>query len=235
MSRGKVVIEACCASVEEAVAADRAGVDRIELCAALPTGGVTPSVGMIEEVRARVAVPIVAMVRPREGRPDPPEEDFRATVRDIKHCLAAGAEEVICGVLDSHRRIDRFRNAELVAAAEGRPVAFHRVFDMTPDLGQSLNQLVDLGFCRVLTSGGHPTVDSALQVLKNLVRQSNGRITILPGGGVRPSNVRALVGAGCRELHFSMRQTTSRPAYGGVDDFEALPSRVAEIHAALGQ
>lgn len=228
-----MLIEACCGSVEEVVAAAGAGADRVELCAGLPTGGVTPSVGMIEEARARVGVPIVAMVRPREGGACPAEADFRAAVRDVRHCFRAGADEVICGVLDRSGCIDVERNHELVEAAEGRPVAFHRVFDMAPNLDEALETLVELGFCRVLTSGGAPDVDAGLTAIHLLVKRAGDRITILPGGGVREHNARRLMEVGCRELHFSFRRECG-PGYGGVPDTEPDPDRIRRIRAALG-
>ncbi len=230
----EVLLEACCASVEEAFAADEAGIDRIELCAALPTGGVTPSIGMLEEVKARVKVPVVAMVRTREGRADPPEPDFRAAVRDVRSLVRAGADEIVCGVLAADGRVDRARNRELVEAAEGKPVAFHRVFDMTPDLDEALEALVETGFARVLTSGGEADVVTGLSGLRRLVQRSAGRLTILAGGGVRPENARLLVDAGCRELHFSMREASGRPGYGGAEDFAPLPARIAAMRLALG-
>jgi copper homeostasis protein len=109
-----VVLEVVCASVEEAAASG--GADRIELCAALPTGGVTPTIGMIEETRAVSPLPIVAMVRPREGGPCPPEPDFRAALRDVAHCVRAGADEIVCGVLAPDGRVDSDRNLALVEA-----------------------------------------------------------------------------------------------------------------------
>lgn len=225
-----ILIEACCGSVEEAVAAQRAGADRIELCAALPTGGVTPSVGMLREARAELTIPIVAMVRPREGGPCPPDSDFRAAVRDVAVCFENGADEVICGVLDKADQISS-ANREFLSAAAGLPLAFHRVFDMCADLSSSLDRLVDLGFVRVLTSGGEPTVDTALGVIGQLVQKAAGRITILPGGGVRAHNVAQLINAGCQELHFSFRSESTARGYGGIPDFLPVPERITEIRA----
>ncbi|MBS1724771.1 MAG: copper homeostasis protein CutC [Armatimonadetes bacterium] len=228
-----VKIEACCGSVEEALAAGKVGVDRLELCAGLPTGGVTPSPGMIEESLA-ANVPIVAMVRPREGRPCPPEADFRASISDVKHCFAAGAHEVITGFLDVEGRIDKERNRALVNAAEGRPIAFHRVFDMVPDMDEALEAVIELGFCRILTSGGQDNVERGLLGLKRLVERAGDRITILAGGGVRLNNARRLVDeARCRELHFSFRAQSKEQGYGGVDDFKPLPERIQQIRAAV--
>lgn len=232
--RPRVLIEACCGSVQEAVAAQHAGADRIELCAALPTGGVTPSQGMIDEARSALSIPIVAMVRPREGGPCPPGEDFRAAVRDVRHAFAAGADEVITGFLDRTRRVDRDRNRALIEAAEGRPMAFHRVFDMCPDLDEALEDVVELGFCRILTSGGAASVETGLAGLRRLVDRAQGRLTILPGGGVRPSNVAKLVtDCRCQEVHFSFREPTGEPGYQGDAEFCPAPDRIRQTRQIL--
>jgi copper homeostasis protein len=220
--------------VEEAIAAASAGVDRVELCAGLPIGGVTPSIGMIEEARARVTIPIVAMVRPREGRADPHEADYRAAARDVRHCLRAGADQVVCGVLDDLGRVDRDRNRALVEAAEGRPVCFHRVFDMARDLDEALEAVIEIGFARILTSGGSEDVDRGIAGLARLVKRSGGRVAILAGGGLRAHNARRVVEeAGCRELHFSIRRHTTALGYGGVDDTEPDAERVSAIRRAI--
>lgn len=228
-----VVLEACCASVEEAVAAFEAGADRVELCAGLPTGGVTPSPGSIEEAKSLVSIPIVAMIRPKEGRPQMSDADYRSTLRDVKHMLRAGADELIVGVLDDQGRIDRVRNRAYIDAAEGRPVAFHRVFDMTPNLEESLDTLIELGFARVLTSGGALDVENGLPSLSRLVMQAGDRITVLAGGGVRPHNARKLVEAGCRELHFSIRKPSGFGGYQGLDDTVPDPERIRQMRAAV--
>ncbi len=230
----KILIEACCGSVEEAVAAEAAGADRIELCAALPTGGVTPSMGMIEETLERVKIPVVVMVRPKEGRPNPSEDDFRAALRDVRLAVRAGAHQIITGFLDETRWPDAERNRALVDAADGRPVAFHRVFDMTPSLNEALEDVIEQGFIRVLTSGGEATVDSGMDRIMELVEYAGNRITILPGGGVRSHNVNHLVEyALCRELHFSFRQATGVEGYSGNEDTEPEPERIREIRAIV--
>lgn len=231
-----IILEACCGSVEEALAAQSAGADRIELCAALPTGGVTPSVGMIEVARENLTIPIVTMVRPKEGVPTVSDTDFRACIKDVEQCIKAGADEIICGFLNDNSEIDIDKNRALIEAADGVPVAFHRVFDMTHSLSESLETIIELGFVRVLTSGGEPDVDQGIHAIKSLVNQANGRITILPGGGVREHNVRQLVDyAGCKELHFSFRKPTGIVGYGGSLDMEPDPNRISEIRRILAE
>lgn len=226
-----ILIEVCCGSVEEAISAEAAGADRIELCAALPTGGVTPSLGMLLTTRESIRIPIVAMVRPREGGACPPEPDFIAAVKDVQICARDGADEIICGVLNSDGEIDLLRNKEFIEAAEGKPVAFHRVFDMTADLEKSLDQLIELGFSRVLTSGGKPSVVTGMFKIESLLKRAENQITILPGGGVRLENVAQLIQIGCKELHFSAR-IENHVGYSGIRDFCPNPERIHQIRSS---
>lgn len=229
-----ILIEACCGSVEEAIVAEQAGADRIELCAALPTGGVTPSLGMFEVVRESVNIPVVVMIRPKEGRGDPDEFDFKASLRDIRRFVDLGAEEVICGVLRRDATIDVARNRALVDAADGRPMAFHRVFDQTPDLRVALEAIIDLGFSRVLTSGGAKDVDLGFEQIKLLVEWAGKRCTVLPGGGVRPHNARRLVAeAGCRSLHFSFRKASGYKGYGAIQDTVPDADAIRAVRAVV--
>ncbi|MCE9558929.1 MAG: copper homeostasis protein CutC [Armatimonadetes bacterium] len=214
----RILLEAVTATMDEVMAATAGGVDRIELCEALPTGGVTPSIGMLEEALECCDLPIVTMVRPREGNPTFSNADLKCAVRDVTRCADAGSHEIIFGVLDSANRIDMAMNRELIAAAQGRPVVFHRVFDMIPDLDEGLEQLIELGFSRLLTSGGADNVDLGMDRLSSLLTRAAGRITILPGGGVRPHNAKRLVEIGCKELHFSFRKLSGKPGYSGIED-----------------
>jgi len=229
----KILIETVAATIDEAIAGGLNGADRIELCAALPTGGVTPSIGMYQEARGRIGVPIVVMIRPREGGPVMSDADFRVALRDVRQFARAGADEIIFGTLNPNGTIDEGRNRELIDAAEGAPVVFHRVFDMVPDVRAGLDVLMKLGFRRVLTSGGSPNVDVGLATLEELVKQAAGDIEILPGGGVRKHNVAALVEVGCKQVHFSIRRKTDRPGYQGDADTEPDIEALREVREIL--
>ncbi|HRF60620.1 MAG TPA: copper homeostasis protein CutC [Fimbriimonadaceae bacterium] len=226
-----VVLEAVCGSVDEALAAVEAGADRLEVCAALPTGGVTPSLGMIEAIRDRVGVPIVAMIRSHEGALTASEAEIAAMERDIR---ALPAHEFVFGILRADGTIDQEAVLRLFDAAAGRPCCFHRVFDRVPQPHEALEQLVRWGFRRVLTSGGADSAPEGTNAIRTLVAQAAERITILPGGGIRPGNARALVEAtGCDELHFSFRTTTDAPAYPGAPAFRPDPDRIRAIRAEV--
>jgi len=206
-----MIVEACLETVASAVAAERAGADRIELCSDLVEGGVTPSAGLIRTVRSRVDIPIHVLIRPRGGAFvfDAAEEEVM--VADTHEARRSGADGVVIGALSAGQRIHRARTERLVAAAGTMACTFHRAFDQTPDLDASIALLVELGVSRVLTSGGAATAIEGSATLARLQARWGDRITLLAGGGVRASNVRRLVDAtGVREVHLGPRLADGR-------------------------
>ncbi len=225
-----ILIEACCGSIEEALVAETAGADRIELCAALPTGGVTPSIGMLEIAKENLKIPIVAMVRPKEGRPQVSADALKVVLSDIKLLIKHGANEIITGFLDSNGKVDEYSSKHILDTANETPVAFHRVFDMSENLFVAIDTLTELGFKRVLTSGGKPSVDEGIEIIKQLNKHSNSKITVLPGGGVRQHNARRLVEyANCKELHFSFRMPSNHESYANIQDSIPDPNQITKI------
>lgn len=195
-------IEAAVESIGGAIAAQAAGVDRIELCGLLHDGAVTPSLGLIHQALARVTVPIHVFIRPRVGDFVYSAEDVAVMRVDIEAAKAAGAPGVVCGALTREGQIDRAVMAELIALARPMTVGFHRAFDQLADQKAGLEQLIDLGVAVVLTSGGPArALDGAAQ-LGRLVEQAAGRIDILAGGGVTPENLTELLArSGVRQVH----------------------------------
>ncbi len=187
------------------MAAVAAGADRLELCSALEVGGVTPSPATFLDVRTEVSVPVVVLVRPRSGGFVYTRREFATLCRDADWFLAGGATAVVCGALDDTGRLHREHCRELVRLAGGRAV-LHRAFDSHTDPMTGLEEAIDLGFGRVLTSGGARTAPDGANTIRTLVRSANGRIEVLPGGGVGPGNVAELVRAtGCDQVHGSFR------------------------------
>jgi copper homeostasis protein len=199
-----MIVEIVVQSGEDAVAADRGGAHRLELCAALALGGLTPSLGLLHTVRARTELPIMAMVRPREGGFAYSEAEFDAMEWDVEAFLERGADGVVLGVLQPDGRIDAARSKRLVARAQGRPVVCHRAFDATPDLFEALETLIDLGFTRILTGGGKPKALEGVETLRALIERAAGRIELLPGGRVRAENARELLEkTGATQIHLA--------------------------------
>jgi copper homeostasis protein len=212
------VLEVCCASADFAVAAAAAGADRVELCANLVEGGTTPSVGAIEATVARLAIPVMVMIRPRGGDFLYSDLEMDVMLRDIGSAREAGADGVVFGVLDADGCVSRTRVERLVEAARPMAVTFHRAFDLSRDLDESLDVLLRMGVDRVLTSAGRPSVVDDLVALERLARTAAGRLTILPGGGIRPSNVHAVLAVpGIREVHIGASRWAPSPMRHRVD------------------
>jgi len=193
-------------TVDGALAAERAGADRAELCSALELGGLTPGPGTLAEARAQLAIPLVVLVRPRRGDFLYSPADLAAAWRDVQAARAAGADGVALGLLDREGDLDRERTAALVEFARPMTVTFHRAFDLMRDRERALEQLVELGIERVLTSGGASDVHAGEKSLARLVERAAGRIVVMAGGGVRPATVAQLVAStGVPEVHLSAR------------------------------
>jgi copper homeostasis protein len=189
-----------------AEAAERTGADRIELCAALEVGGVTPGAGLLRAVRARVGIPLHVLVRPRAGDFVYGHEELEAMVGEIREARRAGADSIVTGALEASGSIDCGATARLIEAAGPLPVTFHRAFDQVRDQSWALEALVELGVTRILTSGGAETADEGLPMLARLARASAGRIVVLAGGGVRAAGVARLVAeTGVSEVHLGPR------------------------------
>ncbi len=200
--RFAMIVEACVDSVESALAAERGGAGRVELCDGLHDGGTTPSAGMIAAVKSRVRIPVVVIIRPRGGGFVYSGDELDVMLRDIGVASHAGADGFAVGALSSDGHVDAERLAVLVEAAAGRPLTFHRAFDLILDQAAALEALVTAGVRRVLTSGGAPTALDGAEVIGALAMQSAGRIVVMAGGGIREENVAEIVRrSGVREVH----------------------------------
>ena len=195
MTSERVLVEACVESVDEALAAEKGGADRLELCANMDVGGTTPSAELFHAVRARVKLPIAMMIRPRGGSFVYTDDELTSMHRDIDLAHTLGAEVVVIGVLDANNRVDVARTRELVARAGSTPVTFHKAFDEIgpDDQLHDLDVLIDAGVSRLLTSGGADTAIEGADQLARFVDRAAGRISIMPGGKVRGENVPEIV------------------------------------------
>ena len=214
----RVTVEVCVETVGGALAAAAAGADRLELCAGLALGGLTPGPGLLDEVLERVGLPVVVLCRPRRGDFLYDGPDYKALARDVAAARERGAAGVALGVLTPEGEIDRARTGDLVARAGPMEVCFHRAFDLVRDRGAALETLIDLGVTRVLTSGGEVDVVQGLDQLATLAALAAGRITIMPGGGVSEQNAAAIVAtARVHELHLSAGRTVASAMRDQVD------------------
>lgn len=201
------ILEICAGSVESAIAARDGGAQRIELCAALEVGGVTPSAGLIAEARKIEGLILNVIIRPRGGDFLYNDYEVACMEEDIRTCKRLGADGVVIGALTADGNIDIATCKRLIDAAEGMSITFHRAFDMCCDAHKALEELISLGCNRVLTSGQAPTAEAGITLLKKLVVQANERIIIMPGCGVNSNNAaRILSETGTYEIHASARK-----------------------------
>jgi copper homeostasis protein len=208
MAMQRILVEICCGSLEDALEAERGGADRVELCSALFLGGLTPSLGTIIEAKARLRIPIMVMIRPRGGGFCYTESEMAVMERDTEFAAEQGAEGVVFGILKADGSIDEERCTRLRKLSGNRQTVFHRAFDVTPDPFRSLDQLVALGFTRLLTSGQEDTVPEGTDLIKRLIEYAGDRIEVLPGGGIKPVNLRQVVeSTGCQQVHLTAFKT----------------------------
>ncbi len=212
-----MLVEAAVETVVAARSAVAEGADRLELCADLPRDGVTPSAGFIRTVRAQLEVPLHVLIRSRPGDFVYGDEEMAVMLADIAECRRAGVDGVVIGALTPTGTMAREQTARLIAAARPLAVTFHRAIDRTPDPAATLTTLVELGVERVLTAGGGPAAADGAPNLARLQQAFGGVITLMAGGGVRSTNVRAIVAtSGVREVHVGVPADAEAGRVGAV-------------------
>jgi copper homeostasis protein len=200
-----ILLEICAVSLDYAIAAQRAGANRLELCSDLACGGVTPDLRLMEAAREHLQIPIQVLIRPRAGDFCYSADEFRRMREDIQNAKDLKMDGVVVGVLEENARVDVARTRELVEFAHPLSVTFHRAFDETQSWRDSLEAVIQTGAQRLLTSGCSPKVAEGLPTLTRLVSEARDRIIIMPGGGVTPANVVRVVRAtSVREVHGSL-------------------------------
>lgn len=200
-------IEICANSVQSAVNAQEGGAHRIELCCNLQEGGLTPSAGTIQLVRKWLAIEVFVLIRPRIGGFCYSGIEMETMMKDIIFCKEQGIDGVVFGVLKKDNTIDIERNTILLEAAKPMQATFHRAFDCLPNPFKGVEQLVALGFDRILTSGQATTAISGQAIIKDLVHQANHQIILLPGGGLNSSNTTDFIAqTGVQEIHLSAKK-----------------------------
>jgi copper homeostasis protein len=197
-----ILVEVAVETLDAALAAERAGANRIELCANLNEGGITPSAALVAAVVAQTRLPVFVMIRPREGDFVYSSDEIAAMTRDVALAASKGASGIVTGALTSDRRVSLEQMRRLTKAAAGLPVSFHRAFDVVANTDEALDQVIELGASRILTSGGAATALGGADSIAALVRHARGRISVMAGGNVREGNVRELIKrTGVKEIH----------------------------------
>jgi copper homeostasis protein len=226
----RYILEISVESVAAAVAAERGGADRIELCSGARVGGTTPSAKLMRAVRECVTIPIYAMNRPRAGDFFYSEAEFEAMRRDVDIAKQAGMDGIVLGMLKADQKVDIERSRDLIERAKPLPVTFHRAFDECEDLFGALEDVIESGATRLLTSGGKPTAPEAWAVLGDLVKAAGERLIVLPGSGLQADNIwEAVKKTRAREYHAGLSSVVARPA----EDLEKFEEEVWKMAGVL--
>lgn len=203
---GKILLEAPVFTVEAALKAAEYGIDRLELCSDFGEGGETPSAGMLGFLKEKVAIPVFVMLRPRGGDFVYSSEELYVMKKDISIFKNLGADGFVFGVLDKDGNVDREACKYLINVAGELPCTFHRAFDIAADRRKALNIIIDLGFQRILTSGGENDVTKGKETILELLDLAKDDIIIMPGGGSKPEHVSLFNQNGqLKEIHASCK------------------------------
>jgi len=214
-----MIVEICANSVQSAINADKGGADRIELCQNLNEGGTTPSYAAIKYCVEKLSLKTMVLIRPRPGDFCYNDAEYEAIKEDVLICRELGAHGVVVGFLDENLDIDTKRTAEIVKLARPMEVTFHRAFDRCRDWRTALEQIIECGCDRILTSGQRKTVTEGIETLREIQKQANGRIKILAGSGVNSQNVANLVQTtGVSEVHSSCKHIVENTQKNNIED-----------------
>lgn len=232
--------EICALNIQSALAAQEAGAHRIELCSALEAGGITPSAGLIRAAVSSLQIPVNILIRPREGDFFYSDRELDIMLDDIAFCRQAGANGVVVGALNPNGQLDLRKLAAMREAAGNMEIAHHRAFDFCIDPEAALEHLIALGFQRVLSSGQANSAFEGRFLLQKLVNKANGRISVMPGAGLQPSNIHDIASiSGAHEFHFTGKLKV-KPGNGkliqGLDGsyWKSDADLIREIMAAAG-
>lgn len=228
-----MLLEIAVFNLESALIAQESGANRIELCSAPAEGGLTPSFGIMSSVRKNLEIPVNVMIRPREGDFYYSELEFESMLMDIELAKSTGMDGIVAGVLKKDGTIDEIRTSLLIEASYPLPFTFHRAFDMSNDLENSLKTLIRCGCKRILSSGGKNKALDGIEMLKKLLQQANQKIIVMPGSGININNVLTFKNSGFNEIHLSARSYSKsqmnfkkeEPQLGGnsfIPDYELL-------------
>jgi copper homeostasis protein len=225
------ILEISVETLERALAAERGGAHRIELCSELSQGGLTPDAELLRSVREMVRIPIFAMIRPRAGDFAYSDAEYAAMQRDIEVAKRLGADGLVFGILRREGQVDVQRTRQLVESARPLAVTFHRAIDVSADIYKALADVRQTGAARVLTSGGAATAPEGAGCLAKLVQAASGRIVVMPGCGITASNLAQIAkSTGASEFHAGLSSVVWNDDPGELD-FETEVRRLVEALA----
>ena len=198
-----MLLEICANSYQSALNAEQAGAHRIELCQELSVGGITPTYGTLKKVLEDINIPVFVLIRPRSGNFVYSDAEFEIMKADIEICKALGSHGIVSGILNKDHSIDSERTKALVELSRPLEFTFHRAFDEVSNPKLALEQLINLGVNRILTSGQESSAEKGMDLLKQLNHQAKGRMIIMAGAGINAFNASKFKGIGLKEIHAS--------------------------------
>ena len=207
-----MLLEIACFNLESCLNAQKAGANRIELCENYSVGGITPPKKLILEARKQLQIDLFVMIRPRKGNFNYSEAEFNQMKEQIQFCKQNNCEGIVFGIVTSENKVDTGRCKELVDLAKPIQSTFHRAFDEVENSEQALEDIIECGFSRILTAGKEKTAVEGSSTITHLIQKAKNRIIIIPGGGVRSSNLSQLKTTGATEFHSAAIVNTSELA-----------------------
>ena len=242
--KNNIEVEICTFSLESCLNAQLAGASRVELCSGMYDGGTTPSAAMIRMAREKLSIQLYVMIRPRGGDFLYSDLEFEVMKEDIRFAKECRADGVVLGILNADGSVDVQRTRELVELAAPLKVTFHRAIDMTRNMEEALEGIIEAGCYRVLTSGGRNTVSEGMEQIKALVEQAKGRVQIMAGSGVNAANANTLITLGVDAIHLSGKSSRDSEmefrnpnvfmgGVSGLPEYEQYYSDVEKIKAVL--
>ncbi|MBV6441147.1 MAG: copper homeostasis protein CutC [Haliscomenobacteraceae bacterium CHB4] len=233
-----MTFEICAVNIQSCLAAERTGAHRIELCSALDVGGLTPSQGLIRAAVHQLTIPVNVLIRPREGHFCYSDNELDIMLDDIRFCHEAGAHGVVVGALTADHQLDLPKMQAMQAMAGDMEIVCHRAFDFTGDPAAALEQLIAMGYHRVLSSGQSPSAYEGRFLLRKMVEHAADRISVMPGAGISADNIADIAkDTGAQEFHFTGKTKVSGKAdIPGLESWywESDENLIREIMAQLG-
>ena len=226
-------LEICANSFQSAKNAQEAGAHRIELCQELSVGGITPSYGLLKKVKAALQIETYVLIRPRSGDFCYSLTEFDVMKKDIEYCKKLGFQGIVSGVLKENKTLDLERTKELIQLSKPLSFTFHRAFDEVPNPDIAIQQLIELGVDRILTSGQKSTAKKGITLLKKLHQQADNKIIIMPGSGVNATNAKLFKDAGFKEIHASASKPISNQNESAIFESIQTESNIDEIKSIL--
>ena len=224
-------LEICANSYQSAKNAQTGGADRIELCSELSIGGITPSYGLIKNVLNKLNIETFVLIRPRSGNFIYSDIEFEIMKQNIEVCKTLGCHGIVSGILNKDNTLNIERTKALVMLSKPLPFTFHRAFDCVPNPLETMEQLIDLGVERILTSGQSESAKSGIEILKTLKQKAKQRIKILPGGGIRSENISLFKENGFKEIHSSAAKLISNNENDSY--FGKIPQTVSDVETII--